>query len=182
MTDVVSNQAKMIYLARRNPALAPEDFAQAWREHSALGAGCSNVRDKVLSVSQCSRVLTLPGLAGAADDYDGVNLLLMRDLQSAADIWNDAQTLATMRPDEPRVFSTYVRNFTLVCAGRILRQVFPQVAKWSMRKTLPSVTAKGMTTATAPMWLALWQAWHGVPRSLRSMSLERQAQPAVLIF
>ena len=81
MTDVVSNQAKMIYLARRNPVLAPEDFAQAWREHSALGAGCSNVRDKVLSVSQCSRVLTLPGLVGAADDYDGVNLLLMRDLQ-----------------------------------------------------------------------------------------------------
>ena len=123
MTDVVSNQAKMIYLARRNPVLAPEDFAQAWREHSALGAGCSNVRDKVLSVSQCSRVLTLPGLVGAADDYDGVNLLLMRDLQSAADIWSDAQTLAIMRPDEPRVFSTYVRNFTLVCAGRILRQV-----------------------------------------------------------
>lgn len=122
MTDVVSNQAKMIYLARRNPVLAPEDFAQAWREHSALGAGCSNVRDKVLSVSQCSRVLTLPGLVGAADDYDGVNLLLMRDLQSAADIWNDAQTLAIMRPDEPRVFSTYVKDFTLVCSGRVLRQ------------------------------------------------------------
>ena len=30
---------KMIYLARRNPALAPEQFPQAWREHSALGAG-----------------------------------------------------------------------------------------------------------------------------------------------
>jgi hypothetical protein len=122
MTDAVSSQAKMIYLARRNPALAPEDFAQAWREHSALGAGCSNVRDRVLSVSQCSRVLTLPGLAGAANDYDGVNLLLMRDLQSAADIWSDAQTLAIMRPDEPRVFSTYVKDFTLVCSGRVLRQ------------------------------------------------------------
>lgn len=29
---------KMIYLARRNPALAPEQFPQAWREHSALVA------------------------------------------------------------------------------------------------------------------------------------------------
>lgn len=112
---------KMIYLARRNPQLAPEQFAQAWREHSALGAGCTNVRDKVRSVTQCARVLTLPVLAGAADDYDGVNLLGIRDLQAAADIWSDAETLAIMRPDEPRVFSTYVRDFTLVCHEQVMR-------------------------------------------------------------
>ncbi len=100
---------KMIYLARRNPSLAPEQFPQAWREHSALGAGCTNVRDKVLSVTQCSRVLEGAPLPGAATDYDGVNLLVLRDLQAATDIWNDAETLAIMRPDEPRVFSTYDR-------------------------------------------------------------------------
>lgn len=112
---------KMIYLARRNPRLAPEQFAQAWREHSALGAGCTNVRDKVRSVTQCARMLTLPALDGAADDYDGVNLLGIRDLQAAADIWSDAETLAIMRPDEPRVFSTYVREFTLVCREQVMR-------------------------------------------------------------
>lgn len=113
---------KMIYLARRNPALAPEQFPQAWREHSALGAGCTNVRDKVLSVMQCSRVLEGPPLPGASSDYDGVNLLALRDLQAATDIWNDAETLAIMRPDEPRVFSTYVREFSLVCRERVLRE------------------------------------------------------------
>ena len=112
---------KMIYLARRNPALAPEQFPQAWREHSALGAGCTNVRDKVLSVTQCSRVLDGAPLPGAATDYDGVNLLVLRDLQAASDIWNDAETLAIMRPDEPRVFSTYVRDFTLVCEEQVVR-------------------------------------------------------------
>jgi hypothetical protein len=112
---------KMIYLARRNPALAPEQFPQAWREHSALGAGCTNVRDKVLSVTQCSRVLEGAPLPGAATDYDGVNLLVLRDLQAASDIWNDAETLAIMRPDEPRVFSTYVRDFTLVCEEQVVR-------------------------------------------------------------
>jgi hypothetical protein len=112
---------KMIYLARRNPALAPEQFPQAWREHSALGAGCTNVRDKVLSVTQCSRVLDGPPLPGAATDYDGVNLLVLRDLQAATDIWNDAETLAIMRPDEPRVFSTHVREFTLVCEEQLVR-------------------------------------------------------------
>lgn len=114
---------KMIYLARRNPALAPEQFPQAWREHSALGAKCTNVRDKVRSVTQCSRILEGPLLPGAATDYDGVNLLLLRDLQAATDIWNDAETLAIMRPDEPRVFSTYVRDFTLVCEEQVIKDV-----------------------------------------------------------
>lgn len=112
---------KMIYLARRNPALTAERFPQAWREHSALGATCANVRDRVRSVAQCSRILAGPALAGTTADYDGVNVLELRDLQAATDIWNDPETLAVMRPDEPRVFSTYVREFTLVCQGRVLR-------------------------------------------------------------
>ena len=114
---------KMIYLARRNPTLRADQFSQAWREHSALGAGCTNVRDKVLSVMQCSRVLDGASLSGAATDYDGVNLLALRDLQAATDIWNDPETLAIMRPDEPRVFSTYVRHFSLVCRERVLRDL-----------------------------------------------------------
>lgn len=114
---------KMIYLARRNPALAPEQFPQAWREHSALGAGCTNVRDRIVSVAQCSRILEVPVLPGASVEHDGVNLLALRDLSAATDIWNDAETLAVMRPDEPRVFATYVRNFTLVCEERPLRDV-----------------------------------------------------------
>ena len=114
----------MIYLARRNPALAAGDFAQAWREHSALGRQCRNVQDKVLGVTQCARLRDHGedgGLPGASTDYDGVNLLQLRDLAVATDLWNDPETLAIMRPDEPRVFSTYVRNFTLVCREQVLR-------------------------------------------------------------
>lgn len=112
---------KMIYLARRNPELAAEDFPQAWREHSALGRQCANVRDKVLEVTQCSRVLDRPNaLLGSSADYDGVNLLALRDRQAADDIWNDPETLAIMRPDEPRVFSTYVRDFTLTARERVI--------------------------------------------------------------
>lgn len=115
-------QWKMIYLARRNPALASEDFPQAWREHSALGSQCHNVRDKVKGVVQCSRLLAA-ALPGTTRDYDGVNLLHLRDLAAASDIWNDPETLAIMRPDEPRVFSTYVRNFTLTCSEHVVRDV-----------------------------------------------------------
>ena len=114
-------QWKMIYLARRNPMLAPAAFPQAWREHSALGRQCRNVQDKVLGVAQCSRLLDLE-LAGVSIDYDGVGLLRLRDGDAVNEIWSDTETLAIMRPDEPRVFSTYVREFTLVCREYPLRE------------------------------------------------------------
>lgn len=131
MTSAVATQTrwKMIYLAKRNPALAADEFSQAWREHAALGKQCTNVQDKVLGVQQCSRVRSAGAedgaLAGASVDYDGVNLLQLRDLDVASDIWDDPETLAIMRPDEPRVFSTYVRDFTLVCGERVLLDAPP---------------------------------------------------------
>lgn len=151
---------KMIYLARRNPALAAEDFPQAWREHSALGAGCTNVRDKVKSVRQCSRDLAnTPRLAGASADYDGVNLLLLRDRQAADDIWNDEETLRIMRPDEPRVFSTYVRNFTLVAEETVLRDGEPTdcvvAAFLGLREgASPAELDRALAATDAAQWLA----------------------------
>lgn len=109
----------MIYLAKRNPALTPEQFPQAWREHSALGRQCKNVQDRVRSVTQCVRLLDLD-LAGVSAAYDGLNLLGLRDRESADAIWSDPETLAIMRPDEPRVFDRYVRDFTLVAHERLL--------------------------------------------------------------
>lgn len=117
-------QWTMIYLARRNPALAEADFAQAWREHSALGRQCRNVQDKVLGVTQCTRIMT-GSPSGAHTDYDGVNLLQLRDLGVATDIWNDPETRAIMRPDELRVFDRYVRDFTLVAHEQVLTDLPP---------------------------------------------------------
>ncbi|GAA3996065.1 hypothetical protein GCM10022279_19680 [Comamonas faecalis] len=110
---------KMIYLARRNPRLAPEDFAAAWREHSALGRNCTNVQQRVRSVAQCTRLLdALPD--GCSSGFDGVNLMALRDRASADAIWSDPETLATMRPDEPRVFDRYVRECALVAREQVL--------------------------------------------------------------
>ena len=114
---------KMIYLAKRKPKLAPTEFAQAWREHSALGKQCRNVQDKVLGVKQCTSVLSLglaTSLSGIHTDADGVNLLQIRDLQVASDIWHDPETQAIMKPDELRVFDRYVRDFTLVAEEKVL--------------------------------------------------------------
>lgn len=105
---------KMIYLAQRNPGLTEEQFPQAWREHSALGRQCPNVQGKITAVTQCSRVLGEPQLPGTSADYDGVNIMVLRDLQAARDIWDDDDVRTVMRPDELRVFADHVVHFTLV--------------------------------------------------------------------
>ncbi|WP_119155811.1 EthD domain-containing protein [Caldimonas tepidiphila] len=141
--------AKMIYLARRNPALDLPGFVQAWREHSALGRQCRNVQDKVRSVMQCAR-LADPGLAGLSADHDGVNLLQLRDLQAALDIWSDPETLAIMRPDEPRVFDRHVRDFSLVCREAVRRDGPPgEVCLVGFLRRSPSLSA----AAFAQAWL-----------------------------
>lgn len=120
---------KMIYLARRNPALAAEDFPQAWREHSALGRQCKNVGQRVKAVAQCSRMLNVQGLdasAALSQDYDGVNLMVLADREAGSVIWSDPETLAVMRPDEPRVFADYVRNFSLLVRQQLLFSRLPQ--------------------------------------------------------
>lgn len=160
---------KMIYLARRNPALAPEDFPQAWREHSALGRECRNVQDKVRAVRQCARVLDRPGVPdGASADYDGVNLLSLRDRQAADDIWNDEETLRIMRPDEPRVFSSYVRDFTLVAEEQVL--VDGEEAGVCVMMFLRALEARRLQAgdligASSPPWTGagrlVWNEVHG---------------------
>ena len=118
---------KMIYLARRNPALLAEDFPQAWREHSALGRQCKNVGQRVKAVAQCSRVLKAEE-AVLSSAYDGVNLMVLAEREAGGVIWNDPETLAVMRPDEPRVFADYVRNFSVLCRQQVLHSDLPQDA------------------------------------------------------
>lgn len=157
-----SLQWKLIYLARRNPALAAADFPQAWREHAALGRQCRNVQDKVLGVAQCSRLRDMDefgGLRGTNADYDGVNLLQLRDLAVATDIWDDPETRAIMRPDEPRVFSSYVREFSLACAEHVLRQAPPtSVVLFGFLRRAPTMSTAEFHTAwathTSDRWLA----------------------------
>lgn len=173
-------QWKLIYLARRNPTLAAQDFPQAWREHSALGRGCRNVAEKVLGVMQCSRVRDAAdeqgGMPGASTDYDGINLLRLRDLSVATDIWDDPETQAIMRPDEPRVFSNYVREFSLVCAEHVQRDAPPTgVVVFGFLRRLPSVSPAAFRSAwtveTATAWVDA-PALHSAPRIVHNLVVQ----------
>lgn len=115
---------KMIYLARRNPALPASAFPQAWREHSALGRQCRSVGQRVKAVAQCSRQMEADAPA-LSRDYDGVNLMVLADREAGSAIWSDPETLAVMRPDEPRVFAGYVRSFSMLCRQQVLHSRLP---------------------------------------------------------
>lgn len=118
---------KLIYLARRNPQLPAQAFAQAWRSHSALGKQCTNVAQRVRAVAQCARVLEEASAPLLSSAYDGVNLMVLADYASGTLIWEDPQTLRIMRPDELRVFADYVRHSALVCREHVLHPPPPAV-------------------------------------------------------
>jgi hypothetical protein len=68
---------KMFYLARRNPAISPEDWPRAWRAHPRFVSQFPLVSSVIQRLSYCSRVYE-PRLngerfdpPGATQDYDG---------------------------------------------------------------------------------------------------------------
>lgn len=112
--------SKMIYLAKRNPATTHEQFLENWKGHSALTARFPEMRKHFLQVAQCSRIQDDSLLPEATRDYDGLNLLTMRSLLDALEVWDSADARTTMRSDELRVFSTYARDFTLIAEDSVL--------------------------------------------------------------
>ena len=113
-------QFKVVYLAKRNPAVKAEDWPRTWRSHAAYAAQFPVIYAEFSSIYYCARVL-LPSINGvlieppeAARDYDGVALVssptahgLPREMPP--------EVAAKIDQDELRVFSTYVRNFSFRC-------------------------------------------------------------------
>lgn len=151
--------------------MAAQDFAQAWREHSALSRQCRNVQDKVLGVTQCVRLGESgekSGLRGASAGYEGVICCDCSDLDVASDIWNDPETLAIMRPDEPRVFSTFLRDFTLVCRERVLLAAPASgVALFGFLRRSASISRVRFDAACANGPADAWLAAPALQRALR---------------
>ena len=102
----------LIYLPKRNPNLSIDEFVNAWKEHSQLGKTCVNVRKFITQAKQCARV-GYPDLAGISQIYDGVAILTLSEATQSSQIWDDPEVLAIMKPDELRVFDSYVKSFTL---------------------------------------------------------------------
>jgi len=111
-------EPKLIYLARRNPALTREAFTARWRRHGALGMSMPrwvNIR----RYAHCD-VLQL-GIAGVAEDHDGVGLIWHRSPEARARHRADNSSQGLMEADEAETFVEPVYNSCLLAQEFILK-------------------------------------------------------------
>jgi hypothetical protein len=111
---------KTIYLAKRNPGTTYEEFVENWRQHAVLSGSFPEVGKRFDSVIQCKRVQAELGAElGLTQEFDGANLLGLRTLFDAVDVYNQ-EGIPTLRIDERRVFSDYVSESSLTGLEHVL--------------------------------------------------------------
>jgi hypothetical protein len=111
---------KTVYLARRNPDTTYEEFLRNWRHHAKLSAQFPSIVGSHTSVVQCARIPDLHQ-DGINQDFDGANLLGLRSLLHAVEVFDDPAR-EVLRPDERRVFSTYVQDTSLITLETVLSE------------------------------------------------------------
>ncbi|CAN7612081.1 EthD domain-containing protein [Phenylobacterium sp. LjRoot225] len=111
---------KLIYLAKRNPAVSPEDWPRAWRAHAVFASQFPVLGARISSLFYCSRQFapTLDGVCfdppGASRDYDGVAVVSSPSAESlGGDMTPDDR--ARIYEDERRVFSAQTPDFSFRC-------------------------------------------------------------------
>lgn len=104
---------KLVYLARRNPALSAAEFVDRWRQHSLLAGSMPLIRPGITQTAHCLNLFDRTAFARAALDYDGVNFLTLTGPEVATTMWQHDEMMELLQPDELATFSTYARHFTL---------------------------------------------------------------------
>jgi hypothetical protein len=111
---------KMIYLAQRNPAVAPQAWPRAWRSHAAYAATFPVLGAQIKGLFYCSRIFdpTLGGepaiLPGASRDHDGVAVVSSpHGVEVGGTLAPEDR--ARILEDELRVFRVHTPNFTFRC-------------------------------------------------------------------
>lgn len=101
---------KMLYLARRNPAIALADWPRAWRSHAVFASQFPVLGASIDSLFYCSRV-DAPAIAGVSQDYDGVAIVASPSRAALAGEMSAADR-ARLDVDELRVFDAPTPGFT----------------------------------------------------------------------
>ena len=112
---------KIVYLARRNPSIAPEDWPRTWRSHAVFASQFPVIGTQISSLYYCNRVRepalngALLQLPGVARDYDGVAVVSGPSANGFGDRDLSPEDRAKIDQDELRVFSTTTPNFAFHC-------------------------------------------------------------------
>jgi hypothetical protein len=105
---------KLIYLARRNPAIAATDFPKAWRDHSLLASTfVTTLGSHFRGVRQCVKVLDADAPSSFNNNHDGSALLSMKSWDDLMAARYHPHALDELKRDEERVFADYVDKWTM---------------------------------------------------------------------
>jgi hypothetical protein len=111
---------KLIYLARRNPSIAAEDWPRMWRSHAVFASQFPDIGAHFSSLLYCSRIF-FPSLEGApfappgaSQDHDGAAIVASPS-RDGLNIDMAPETRARIEQDELRVFDVPTPHCTLRC-------------------------------------------------------------------
>ncbi len=103
---------KLIYVAKRNPRLSPDQFTRRWRMHGAVGMSMPVWRHVVLYV-QAEPIRPVP-VKGASDEHDAVACWGVREEAFAGvPLPEDADAARIMAEDERETFADLIANTSL---------------------------------------------------------------------
>lgn len=111
---------KLIYLARRNPQIAPQDWPRAWRSHAVFASQFPVLGARISSLFYCSRIYqpAIDGAPcdppGASTDYDGAAIVASPSSEGLGGQLTD-EARAQIDADERRVFAAQTPTFSFQC-------------------------------------------------------------------
>ena len=154
---------KLVYLARRNPALTHEEFARRWLKHATnVSAGAPEALTEIRMARYC--------LVEAGAEYDGVGLLSLASLNSIPAMHRALVGTEVSLADELRTFSTYRQGL-----HRLLRRASP--ARHTYPRRTPCMHFVRRSASIGPTAYAA--AWRVYARQLEQ-SLEGTLRRHVL--
>ena len=154
------NDAKLIYLARRNPAIERAAFPARWLQHSAFARPRANRAEMgYATVAYCAVDQASGADAGGGDGYDGVGLMDLEGLHSidASHRYLQSVVRTDLGVDEIQTFGKSVVDFTLYCASEPLLNG-PQT-EWAiilLVRRPEDLTPTEFTLALADLYRRLW--------------------------
>jgi hypothetical protein len=114
---------KLIYLARRNPNVAWEDWPSTWRSHAEFVGQLGWIAGYLEYLFYCCRMGEAPaGEVGVASEHDGVAIVASRELRNLSDSSGTPPEIrARIDDDERRVFDMLTPEFSFYCSETEIR-------------------------------------------------------------
>jgi hypothetical protein len=118
---------KLIYLARRNPAVARADWPETWRSHATFANQFAFVANDISYSCYCNRIddPKLRGrpidLACLSNDHDGVALGVSSTVETLQGGGFSKEERRLIDQDELRVFDMLTPNFSFYCTETVLK-------------------------------------------------------------